>query len=114
MSLVGAHRLDLSCREPTVYPRVVPTNTHQKEPMSRNPRTPLSTTEEEALEIITDPIDGRGEKGYPRNEVHQLLADHEAFSQELAEQAIHQLLMKGYLYEVDGHLFVTPGALNNQ
>jgi hypothetical protein len=36
------------------------------------------------------------------------LAEYEAFSQEWVERAIQQLLMRGYLYEVDEHLFVTP------
>jgi hypothetical protein len=76
--------------------------------MSRNPRTPLSATAKEALEIITDPIQDHGGRGCPQDEVHQLLANHEAFSQERAERAIHQLLMRGYLYEVEGELYVTP------
>jgi hypothetical protein len=76
--------------------------------MSRNPRTPLSPTAEEALEILADPIHNREEKGYPRGEAHQLLATHEAFDESRAERAIHQLLMRGYLYEVEEHLFVTP------
>jgi hypothetical protein len=76
--------------------------------MSRNPRTPLSPTAEEALEILADPIQDREDDGYPREEAHQLLADQEAFDQSRAERAIHQLLMRGYLYEVDEQLFVTP------
>lgn len=76
--------------------------------MSRNPRTPLSATAKEALEILENPIEGHGENGYPRNDAHQFLVDHEAFSQERAERAIHQLLMRGYLYDVEGKLFVTP------
>jgi hypothetical protein len=76
--------------------------------MSRNPRTSLSPTAKEALEILTDPIQDRADDGYPQGEAHQLLADHEAFDQSRAERAIHQLLMRGYLYEVDEHLFVTP------
>jgi hypothetical protein len=76
--------------------------------MSRNPRTPLSATAKEALEILEDPIKGHGENGYPQDDAHQFLADYEAFSQKRAERAIHQLLMRGYLYEVEGQLFVTP------
>lgn len=76
--------------------------------MSRNPRTPLSPTAEEALEILADPIHDCEDDGCPRGEAHQLLVDHDGFDQARAERAIHQLLMRGYLYEVDGHLFVTP------
>jgi hypothetical protein len=76
--------------------------------MSRNPRTPLSPTAKEALEILEEPIDNHGDGGCPREEAHQLLLDNEAFDQSRAERAIHQLLMRGYLYEVEEHLFVTP------
>ena len=76
--------------------------------MSRNPRTPLSATAEEALELLTDRIYDHGEKGWPREDAHRFLVDHETFSQKRAERAIHQLLMRGYLYEVEGQLFVTP------
>ncbi|EMA56629.1 hypothetical protein [Halococcus thailandensis] len=75
--------------------------------MPRNPRTPLSATAKEALEHLTDAIPDREEQGCPRDEAHQFLVDDEAFSHKQAERAIHQLLMRGYLYEVEGQLFVT-------
>ena len=75
--------------------------------MSRNPRTPLSPTAEDALEILVEPINDREDDGFPQEEAHQLLVDHEAFDQSRAERAIHQLLMRGYLYKVDEYLFVT-------
>ena len=76
--------------------------------MSENPRTRLTPIAEEALEILTESIHEHGDEGCPRSEAHQLLIDHEAFDQGRAEQAVHQLLMRGYLYEVEGQLFVTP------
>jgi hypothetical protein len=60
--------------------------------MPRNPRTPLSATAKEALEYFTDAIPDREEQGCPRDEAHQFLVDHETFSQEQAERAIHQLV----------------------
>lgn len=76
--------------------------------MSKNPRTPIPPRAKEALDILTDPIHDRGESGYPRTEARQLLCDDDTFDRARAEQAIHQLLMRGYLYEVDEQLFVTP------
>lgn len=74
--------------------------------MSRNPRTPLPPTAQEAFEILEEPISDKEGEGCPRFEAHQLLVDGE-FTDTRAERAVHQLLMRGYLYEVDDQLFVT-------
>ena len=76
--------------------------------MSRNPRTPLTLTTKEALEILEVPIEDYGENGCPRDDAHQLLLKHETFDQDRADRAIHQLLMRGYFYKAGEHLFVTP------
>lgn len=75
--------------------------------MSKNPRTPLPPTARDALEVLQGPISAMGSDGCPRPEARQLLIDDE-FTDTHAEQALHQLLMRGYLYEVEDHLFVTP------
>jgi hypothetical protein len=73
--------------------------------MSSNDRTPLSPPASDALEQLCGPIERAD--GLSRHATVDQLLDAE-FGEENAEAVISELLSKGYLYEVDGVLYVTP------
>lgn len=71
-------------------------------PYDRQPIPPLA---EDAFEILTDRFD-EGE-GISWEAVFALLAE-EGYAESDAAYAVHGLLNRGYLYEVNNELFVTP------
>jgi len=76
--------------------------------MWRNDLPPLSPLAEEALEILTaatDADDGEGSPSLSPEQAQRLLTDAD-FEPADADHAIDRLLKRGYLYEVDGTLFI--------
>jgi hypothetical protein len=71
---------------------------------------PLGTIAEDAYEILVETVDP--EDGMPREEAHAELLDGD-FVDSDAEYAIDRLLSRGYLYAVNGQLFVTEHKLNS-
>ena len=68
-------------------------------------RTQLSPTAADALATLQEPI-GRAD-GHTRDEAAALLVD-DGFNAVDAGALLDELLSKGYLYEVDEQLYVTP------
>ncbi|WP_254538713.1 hypothetical protein [Halomarina litorea] len=73
--------------------------------MSRNPPTPLGPTASEALEELSDPLEDND--GLTLDEATQILADGDLDAVG-AQDTIEQLRLRGYIYEVEGQLFLTP------
>ena len=71
---------------------------------------PLGAIAEDAYEILVETVDPEG--GMPREEAHAELLDDD-FVDSDAEYAIDRLLSRGYLYAVNGQLFVTEHKLNS-
>jgi len=67
--------------------------------------TPPPPRGEEALRVLEPAIEDR-EDGLDRSIAVELLTE-EGFDDESATTVIDQLLNRGYLYDVDGHLRVT-------
>ena len=65
---------------------------------------PLGAVAESAYEILLETIDP--EDGIPRIDAHDRLLEAD-YAEADAEYAIDQLLSRGYLYDVNGQLFVT-------
>jgi len=70
---------------------------------------PLGAIAEDAYDILVEAVDP--EDGMPRGEAHAELLKGE-FVDSDAEYALDRLLSRGYLYEVEGQLFVTEHKLN--
>jgi len=70
---------------------------------------PLGAIAEDAYDILVEAVDP--EDGMPREEAHAELLEGE-FVEGDAEYALDRLLSRGYLYEVEGQLFVTEHKLN--
>lgn len=73
--------------------------------MSRNPPTPLGPTASEALEELSGPLEEHN--GLTLDEATQILADDD-LDVVGAQDTIEQLRLRGYVYEVEGQLFLTP------
>jgi hypothetical protein len=73
--------------------------------MSRNPPTPLGPTAADVLDTLRDPLVEAD--GLSRDAATELVAGGDLDAQ-TARDAIEQLRLRGYLYEVNGELFVTP------
>ncbi len=73
--------------------------------MSRNPPTPLGPTATEALEHLSEPLEEHD--GLTREEATTVLTDGD-FDVIDARDTIERLRLRGYLYEVEGQLFLTP------
>lgn len=74
--------------------------------MRRNDRRRIPPLAEDAFEVLTDRFD-EGDDGFSRDTAFDLLEEGD-FVEDDAEYAVEQLLLRGYLYEVDDELFVTP------
>ncbi|MBX0297399.1 hypothetical protein [Haloarcula nitratireducens] len=73
-----------------------------------NPRTPINPSEEAALELIEQCVDSSSEQsGISREDAVSHLVD-DGIEQADANARIKQLLLKGYLYEVDNELRIPP------
>jgi len=70
---------------------------------------PLGAIAEDAYEILVETVDP--EDGMPREEAHAELLEGD-FVDSDAEYALDRLLSRGYLYAVNGQLFVTEHKLN--
>jgi hypothetical protein len=68
--------------------------------MSKNPPTPLTPREREALDRFAQWVDGRDDPK-TRKAVIEHLTDGE-FEHDEADRLVDHLLSKGYLYEADG------------
>lgn len=73
--------------------------------MSSNPRTPLGPTATEVLECLEASMDETD--GMTVDEAITCLVAAE-FEEPTARDALEQLQLKGYLYEVNGRLYITP------
>jgi copper homeostasis protein CutC len=73
--------------------------------MSRNPPTPLGRTASEALDELSDPLETND--GLTLDEATEVLTTGDP-NTATAQDTIEQLRLRGYLYEVDGQLFLTP------
>lgn len=73
--------------------------------MGKNDRTRLSPSASDALEVL-DRSDGDSAGRTREIVIDELLED--GFEQADAEHAVDELHSKGYLYEVDEELHVTP------
>ena len=65
---------------------------------------PLGAVAESAYEILLETIDP--ENGISRSDAHERLLEAD-YAEADAEYAIDRLLSRGYLYDVNGQLFVT-------
>jgi hypothetical protein len=65
---------------------------------------PLGAVAESAYEVLLQTIDP--EDGIPRSDAHERLLEAD-YAEADAEYAIDRLLSRGYLYDVNGQLFVT-------
>ena len=65
---------------------------------------PLGAVAESAYEVLLETIDP--ENGITRSEAHERLLQAD-YAEADAEYAIDRLLSRGYLYDVNGQLFVT-------
>ena len=65
---------------------------------------PLGAVAESAYEVLLETIDP--ENGITRSEAHERLLEAD-YAEADAEYAIDRLLSRGYLYDVNGQLFVT-------
>lgn len=72
--------------------------------MGRTDNRRVTPMAEDAYEVLRQNI--QSSDGIVRADASELLQD-DGFSDDDAEYAIQQLLRRGYLYEVDGSLFVT-------
>ena len=68
---------------------------------------PLGAIAEDAYQILLETMDP--EDGLPRSEAHAQLLEGE-FADGDAEYALDRLLNRGYLYAVEGRLYVTDDA----
>ena len=73
--------------------------------MPQDDRTRLSPSATKALELVREPIEQAD--GLSQAAITETLTGEE-FSEDNAEAVISELLLKGYLYEVNGRLCVTP------
>ncbi len=73
--------------------------------MSHNPPTPLGPTATEALETLSDPLEQN--EGLTLEEATAVLTDGD-LDAVTAQETIEQLRLKGYLYQVEDQLFLTP------
>jgi hypothetical protein len=73
--------------------------------MSRNPPTPLRRTASETLDELSDPLEASD--GLTFNEATEVLTRSD-LTTATAQDTIEQLRLRGYIYEVDGRLFLTP------
>jgi len=73
--------------------------------MPRNERTQLSPAATDALDTLREPIEQS--EGLTREEAATVLTD-DGFASVDADVFLDELLSKGYLYAVDGRLYVTP------
>ena len=75
-----------------------------------NQQRSLPTWVKDAYEVLTSYIDGHQE-GISREHAYTLLRDQDDLGFDAptsdVEYAVKRLLLRGYLYEVDGDLFVT-------
>lgn len=76
--------------------------------VTRNPQTPLPPRAEDALSILKDSANDWEGDGCPREKAHRLLTKSGDFGQADAVEKIDQLLLRGYLYAVDGQIVITP------
>ena len=76
--------------------------------MWTNESRPLPDWIEDAYEILVSTVGGK-EAELSRDQAHDLLLDHDAFTSEPADvdYAIERLLDSGWLYEADGSLRIT-------
>lgn len=74
--------------------------------MSKNPPTPLSPREQEALDHLEEWVNG-WDDAKPREAVIEHLTARE-FEHAQADRVIDRLLSKGYLYEHDGIRVTDP------
>jgi hypothetical protein len=65
---------------------------------------PLGAVAESAYEVLLETIDP--ENGITRSDAHERLLEAD-YAEADAEYAIDRLLSRGYLYDVNGQLFVT-------
>ena len=70
---------------------------------------PLGAIAEDAYDILVEAVDP--EDGMPREEAHAELLKGD-FVDSDAEYALDRLLSRGYLYAVEGQLFVTEHKIN--
>jgi hypothetical protein len=68
--------------------------------MSKNPPTPLTPRERDALDRFEQWVDGRDDPRPRERVIEHLTAG--AFEQDEADRLVDHLLSKGYLYEADG------------
>ena len=77
--------------------------------MRRTNQRSLPTWVEEAYEVLASHIDGHQE-GISREHAYTLLRDQDGLRFDAptsdVKYTVKQLLLRGYLYEVDGELFV--------
>lgn len=73
-----------------------------------NSRTPISSGEEDALNHLKQYRDGAGDDQSITQEDAVTYLMNEDVEQTDARAHIKQLLLKGYLYEVDGELRIPP------
>ena len=71
---------------------------------------PLGAVAESAYEILLEQCEI--EDGFPRSDAYEELLEAD-FTDGDAEYALDRLLNRGYLYAVDGRLFVTEHELND-
>jgi len=72
---------------------------------------PLGVIAEDAYDILVETVDP--EDGMPREEAHAELLEGDFIDSD-AEYALDRLCSRGYLYEVEGQLFVTEHKLNRE
>lgn len=72
-----------------------------------NSRTPLSPGQRAVLEHLEAYTENQDEEGLPREMAVEHLATHDIEAAD-ARDRIEALLLKGYLYEVDGELRIPP------
>ena len=65
---------------------------------------PLGAVAESAYEVLLETVNP--ENGITRSDAHERLLEAD-YAESDAEYAIDRLLSRGYLYDVDGQLFVT-------
>lgn len=75
--------------------------------MSRNPKTPLSPNEEEALTLLEERL-VEDEETLSHEAAVEHLVDG-GFEREVAGNLIDRLLSKGYLYQAEAGLRITNG-----
>lgn len=73
--------------------------------MSHNPPIPLGRTASEALDELSDPLEASD--GLTFEEATEVLIASD-LNAATAQDTIEQLRLRGYIYDVDGQLFLTP------